>query len=101
MQSKVAWKDICSPKNKGGLGIRRPKDTNSALLLKLGWSLCNFDSKKGWAKWVHLNLLKGNSLWEVRKNITSTRIWKEILRLRPILAKGIEYKIGKGDRINI
>lgn len=31
-----AWKDICKPKNLRGLGFRKFRDVNSALLAKLG-----------------------------------------------------------------
>ncbi|KAH7515208.1 hypothetical protein FEM48_Zijuj10G0002700 [Ziziphus jujuba var. spinosa] len=36
-----AWKDICKPKDLGGLGFRRFKDINLSLLAKLGWKLAN------------------------------------------------------------
>ncbi|KAH7547090.1 hypothetical protein FEM48_Zijuj01G0270200 [Ziziphus jujuba var. spinosa] len=34
-----AWKDICKPKEFGGLGFRKFKDMNLALLVKLEWKL--------------------------------------------------------------
>jgi hypothetical protein len=38
----VAWKDwdkLCQPKKNGGLGFRRFKDFNKALLAKVGWMI--------------------------------------------------------------
>lgn len=96
---KVTFKEICTPKGQGGLGIKRPKDINIAFLLKLGWKLINMENKKGWVSWVHLNLLKGHGLWAISKKRSSTRLWKEIIKLRPLLAKRIDYSIGKGDDI--
>ncbi|XP_071714268.1 uncharacterized protein [Rutidosis leptorrhynchoides] len=36
---KVKWKDLCVPKNKGGLGIKSMKHWNSALMTRHIWSL--------------------------------------------------------------
>ena len=37
--AKVAWTEVCKPKDEGGLGIKRLKDWNSALLMKHIWKL--------------------------------------------------------------
>lgn len=33
----VSWKEVCKPKRNGGIGIKRIKDVNEALLLKWLW----------------------------------------------------------------
>lgn len=43
----VNWQKVCKPKDKGGLGIRKARDQNLALLTKLGWKIAS----------------KENSLW--------------------------------------
>lgn len=60
-KAKVAWKSVCKPKCKGGLG---PKDLyiwNQAILVKQLW---NIASKKDslWVKWVTTVKLKDSSL---------------------------------------
>jgi hypothetical protein len=37
--SLKAWDSLCLPKSVGGLGLRRMKDVNLALISKLGWKL--------------------------------------------------------------
>ncbi|KAL7175265.1 hypothetical protein ACSBR2_028969 [Camellia fascicularis] len=37
----VNWQQVCYKKKNGGLGIRRARDQNLALLSKLGWKLLN------------------------------------------------------------
>jgi hypothetical protein len=46
----VSWDNICKPKNQGGLGIRRIKHYNQALLMKLAWNIINNPS----AMWVKI-----------------------------------------------
>lgn len=40
----VAWNRVCSPKEKGGAGLRNLVDMNKALLCKWLW---RFDQKEG------------------------------------------------------
>ena len=37
--SLVSWKEVCKPKPKGGLGLRRLRYLNKALLAEVGWRL--------------------------------------------------------------
>ena len=37
----VAWENICKPKAWGGLGLKAARNVNSALMMKMGWFLCN------------------------------------------------------------
>jgi hypothetical protein len=39
--SLKAWDSICTPKALGGLGIRKMREVNLALISKLGWQLLN------------------------------------------------------------
>ena len=38
-KAKVAWADLCIPKQEGGLGLRKLKETNNVSCLKLIWRL--------------------------------------------------------------
>jgi hypothetical protein len=55
--SLKAWDSICLPKDLGGLGIRKMREVNLALISKLGWKLlCKVDMM-----WV--SQLKGKYLF--------------------------------------
>ena len=45
----VNWKEVCQPKDKGGLGIKDLKTFNSALLAKWCWDLFH-KQEEPWAK---------------------------------------------------
>lgn len=38
-QHLISWKKVSKPKEEGGLGIRKAKEMNKALLGKIGWRL--------------------------------------------------------------
>lgn len=46
--TKVSWDDICKPKEEGGLGIRRLRDTSRVFALSLMWRILT----NSWSLWV-------------------------------------------------
>lgn len=57
--AKVSWKDICVPKEEGGLGFRLMKDWNRAFMIRHLWAVCK-KSDTLWVKWVHTYISKTN-----------------------------------------
>ncbi|XP_042003863.1 uncharacterized protein LOC121752841 [Salvia splendens] len=55
--SKVAWKDVCLPREEGGLGLRDLDSWNTALHVKILW---NIFAKKDtlWIQWVHTEIVR-------------------------------------------
>ena len=45
--SLVNWEEVCKPKDKRGLGVRRLRDLNKALLMKIGWRLAEENTDWG------------------------------------------------------
>ena len=45
----IAWDNVCRPKFKGGLGIRKNDDANKALTTKLGWRILT-DNDNIWTR---------------------------------------------------
>ncbi|XP_010544463.1 PREDICTED: uncharacterized protein LOC104817082 [Tarenaya hassleriana] len=54
---RVSWANICLPKMKGGLGLRKLEDINTSARLKLVWLLFA-NSGSLWVAWVRKHLLK-------------------------------------------
>ena len=61
--ANVAWKDVCLPKEEGGLGLRDLEAWNSALHAKILWNV--FAKKDSlWIKWIHTEIIKDANFWD-------------------------------------
>lgn len=53
-----SWRDICKPKDAGGLGFRKFNEFNLALLAKLAWKMANGEEAL-WTKVLKAKYLRG------------------------------------------
>ncbi|GJZ26280.1 hypothetical protein Tco_0570533, partial [Tanacetum coccineum] len=98
-KAKVAWEDICLPKDEGGLGIQRLDHFNVALISSHVWSILT-RKEALWVKWIHTHKLRGRNFWDYPFRGNMTWGWRKILQIRPIIRKFIWYKIGNGSSIS-
>ena len=77
---KVAWNDICLPKDEGGLGIPNIIVANRAYMAKHIWDLA---SKKDtlWVKWCHTYMIKDKCFWTCNCGQSASWTWRKILKL--------------------
>lgn len=61
-----AWKDICTPKSNGGLGIWKMLDMNLALISKLTWSIIR-NEPKVWVQLIKAKYLRGRRILDVER----------------------------------
>jgi hypothetical protein len=59
--SLKAWDSLCLPKDLGGLGLRKMREVNLALISKLRWKLLN-RSDSMWVTQLHYKYLNSSSL---------------------------------------
>ena len=83
--AKIAWDDICIPKDEGGLGSKEVGVWNRAVVAKHIWFLIAGGEGSMWCQWVNSYLLRGRSFWDVKVPENSSRIWRKILGLRDSL----------------
>lgn len=95
----VNWHRVCKSKDKGGLGLKKAKVQNLALLSKLGWHMHNGKSNL-WTSVLHSKYLKKHNFSECPPKSASSHIWKGILHTRPLLEKGIKWIIGDGEYVS-
>lgn len=93
--AKISWDSCCTPKESGGLGLRRLAYWNKVLGLKLIWLL--FSSAGSlWVSWVKANLLQGRNFWTFDNRDSGSWIWKQLCRLRPLARPFVICEVGSG-----
>ncbi|GJS53317.1 RNA-directed DNA polymerase, eukaryota, reverse transcriptase zinc-binding domain protein [Tanacetum coccineum] len=95
-RSKVAWTEVCCPKQEGGLGLKQLGDWNEVLLSKQVWKI--IAKKDGvWVKWVNLVKLKGKSFWVIDEEVGDSGTWKALLDLKYKIRHNIIHVIGNDN----
>ncbi|KAL2232499.1 UNVERIFIED_CONTAM: putative mitochondrial protein [Sesamum indicum] len=94
--SKVAWKEICKPKEEGGLGLKDMGTLNRALMCKKLCEVIRCDRTSIWVEWLRHGRLRDDSIWTIPEN-RGPWGWRKMLRLRGWLRSEVEYRIGDGS----
>ncbi|VFQ88791.1 unnamed protein product [Cuscuta campestris] len=81
---KVAWDDICKPKDEGGLGLRNSTIWNQALLAKCFWNIAA-NKETLWIQWVHSVYLQGSELWTWNPGKKDSHFSKKVAEIRDSL----------------
>ncbi|XP_018473790.2 uncharacterized protein LOC108845015 [Raphanus sativus] len=94
-KAKVAWEDLCCPKEEGGLGIRKLRDSSKVFALSLIWRIVSRTSSL-WVSWIQQYLLRQNYFWDVREDGKGSWIWRKLLKLRPLAYQFIRIQVNDG-----
>ncbi|KAL5573075.1 hypothetical protein UlMin_022672 [Ulmus minor] len=83
-----AWDALCKPKSLGGLGFRRMRDFNLALLSKWGWNILTVQNS------LCLSVLRARYLlhtqfFEASSKAGDSKFWKSILSLKELIREGL------------
>lgn len=97
-KAKVAWRDVCRPKQEGGLGIRPLTAWNKALMAFHIWSVVT-NRQSLWVRWIHTYRLRGRSIWQIKIAWDASASWKRILNLRGEFRRFFKMEVGDGRRI--
>lgn len=100
-KAKIAWVDVCKPKDEGGLGIRTLKEMNNVCILKLIWRLLS--SKKSlWVRWIQVYLIRKGSLWTVRDETQAgSWMWGKILKYREMAKQFYQVQVRNGKSTSL
>ena len=95
-KAKVSWKDICYPKEEGGLGMRSLKELNKIYGLKLIWRLMAETSL--WVRWVQCYLIRQGSFWSIKESTSSgSWVWRKLLKLRGLAKEFLKKEVRNGE----
>jgi hypothetical protein len=93
--SLKSWNSLCIPKALGGLGLRRMKDVNLALIAKLGWKLLTGADSLWISQLTGKYLSSLNSFLSLSLSpISATSwLWKCIIKTIPLISLGACHNI--------
>jgi hypothetical protein len=87
-----SWGSLCIPKSLGGLGFRKMREVNLALVSKLGWKL-HTRSDSMWVTQLSGKYLNSGSFLSPPPLSSVSWLWKGILRSRSIISQGSCHKV--------
>ncbi|CAA7056641.1 unnamed protein product [Microthlaspi erraticum] len=93
--AKVSWESVCTPKEAGGLGLKRLADSNQVFGLKLIWLMFAGEGSL-WVAWVRKNLIGRRSFWSSELDNSGSWIWRKLLKLRPLARPFLACQIRSG-----
>ncbi|RZB98911.1 U-box domain-containing protein 14 [Glycine soja] len=98
----VGWKEVCQPKDKGGLGIKDLKTFNSALLAKWCWDLFH-KQEEPWAKILISKYGGWRALEEGIRGSQDSIWWRELLssqqqQQNEVVKTERNWKVGGGEK---
>jgi hypothetical protein len=76
----VAWKQVCLPKNKGGLTVLDIKARNDSFFTKQLWNI-HLKSDSLWIRWVDHYYIPHTFIWFSDVNKIASPLWKSIFYL--------------------
>ncbi|CAH9089844.1 unnamed protein product [Cuscuta epithymum] len=99
----IRWKDwtaLSKPKSYGGLGFRRLREFNLAMLAKQSWRLFNHPESLVGKVYKARYFPKGDFLSAKIGNNPSF-IWRSLFQTQDIIREGYKWRVGNGKSINI
>ncbi|KAJ4785223.1 RNA-directed DNA polymerase (reverse transcriptase)-related family protein [Rhynchospora pubera] len=95
----VSWKQICTHKSQGGLGIRPVSVLNGAMILKNLWKLaCKEFEQHPWVQILYAKYLTNRKLWLSGVPNSCTKFWRALMQYRDLLKPHVRWHIGQGDK---
>lgn len=96
--AKVAWAKVTTPKQEGGLGLRKISTWNLASVLKLIWILF-FKQESIWSRWYTTEVLEGNlnNFWVINTKQKNSWLANKLLLLIDTAYNWIKHLVGNGE----
>lgn len=85
----IKWSTVTKTKNKGGLGIRDSRQSNIALLAKIGGQLVA-GSNALWARVIRSKYIKSVHILDCFARPTDSRIWKGLAKVHGVMVGVLE-----------
>ncbi|XP_042515366.1 uncharacterized protein LOC122089737 [Macadamia integrifolia] len=91
----VKWEEICRPKEEGGLGIRRLRDVNCAVISKLVWQMKHEES--AFSSFLRARFV--NEGGDLKKGYRASSVFKGIAKMWNFVSLSERWMVGTGEDI--
>jgi hypothetical protein len=92
----VKWKLICTPRSKGGLGIKNLHRFNISLMCKWWWKL-EHDTGP-WQDFMWKKYLINSCVFSVKHKAHDSALWTDMLKVKDIYLSGRSMRVNNGER---
>lgn len=96
----LSWDKLTRPKKEGGLGFRDLHLFNMAMLARQGWRILN-NPDSLCAQILKAKYFPNTTIMECVERDGISYSWRSILRGVDLLKKGLIWRVGNGESINI
>uniref|UniRef100_A0A2N9FR65 Reverse transcriptase domain-containing protein n=1 Tax=Fagus sylvatica TaxID=28930 RepID=A0A2N9FR65_FAGSY len=94
------WESLCQPRHCGGMGFRKFKEMNVALLAKMAWLVAS-NNEKLCVKVLKAKYARNNDWLRGKKVRSASWVWRSIENCSSLISKGRCLSVGSGQSINV
>jgi hypothetical protein len=94
------WESLCQPRHCGGMGFRKFKEMNVALLTKMAWLVAS-NNEKLCVKVLKAKYVRNNDWLRGNKVRSASWVWRSIENCSSLISKGRCLSVGSGQSINV
>ncbi|CAH9137211.1 unnamed protein product [Cuscuta epithymum] len=94
------WEALCKPKDAGGLGFRRLREFNLAMLAKQGWRLIN-ESGSLMSRVLHARYYPNSTFLQAKLGSNPSFIWRSIFETQEIIKNNTRKRVGNGIDVQV
>ncbi|KAJ9566105.1 hypothetical protein OSB04_002071 [Centaurea solstitialis] len=92
---RVAWSDVCKPKECGGLGLRRLATWNRALVARNLWDVIATRDTM-WTDWIKRYYIQSLGFWSCTKKPKWSWVFRKMMDLRDMVRRFVRWRVGNG-----
>ncbi|KAJ4754791.1 RNA-directed DNA polymerase (reverse transcriptase)-related family protein [Rhynchospora pubera] len=98
--SFVAWKKICQPFERGGLGVRQLEIFGDALFLKLVWAMISQDEKI-WVQVCKGKYYNNMGFWRSINVAGASPLWRQTVKMRDFFKENVKWQLVDGKKVEV
>ena len=96
----MSWEKLCTPKSCGGMGFKKLKEFNMALLAKQGWRLQQGHDSLVY-KVLKAKYFPTSDFSQAVLSNNPSFTWRSIMSAQPFINYGLRWRLGNGESIRI